>query len=263
MEKIVVLYDQQRETTLCPLQCSRGFGYSPGTQSSTKVWPTRIKLADPRPRPRSGTFLWEMVTACRSRWRSPVKNVNWGDKFLHLSSILPTAGDRSWYAAYTQPRHEKAVAQQLEFKGVEVFCPTFPLESKWKDRTVRIAAPLFPGYVFTRICSSQRALVLSAPGVIRILSANGRPVPIPPAEIEAVRLCLAETTRLERHSIVEGGTRVRVRSGPFLGLEGTVVRQNETCKVLVSIAAIHQAVALELDCDCLEPVPNLDPLKVA
>jgi transcription antitermination factor NusG len=182
---------------------------------------------------------------------------------LHLSSISPIGADHNWYAAYTQPRHEKAVAQQLEFKGVEVFCPTFRLESKWKDRTVRIAAPLFPGYVFARICLSQRALVLSAPGVIRILSANGRPVPIPVAEIEAVRLCLAETTKLERHSIVDGGIRVRVRTGPFLGLEGTVVRQNDTCKVLVSIAAIQQAVALELDCDCLELVPNAGPLKVA
>lgn len=103
---------------------------------------------------------------------------------------------------------------------------------------------------------SQRALVLSAPGVIRIVSANGRPLPIPAAEIEAVRLCVAESPKLERHPIVEGGTRVRVRSGPFLGLEGTVLCQNNKCKVLVSIAAINQAVAVELDCNCLEAVAN-------
>lgn len=176
---------------------------------------------------------------------------------MHSAFIFPVSTERNWFAAYTQPRHEKAVAQQLEMKGIEVFCPTFRVESRWKDRRVHLQAPLFPGYVFTKICQPQRSLVLSAPGVIRILSANGRPVPIPEAEIEAVRLCTAGVTQLERHPIVEGGMRVRVRSGPFFGLEGMVLRHNKTCKVLVSIAAIQQGVAVELDCDCLEPVDDL------
>ncbi len=182
---------------------------------------------------------------------------------MHSSFTSTVPADYSWYAAYTQPRHEKAVAQQLDWKGIEVFCPTFNFESKWKDRRVQIQAPLFPGYVFTRICRSQKGIVLSAPGVIRILSQSGRPVAIPVAEIEAVRLCVAAATKLERHAVVESGTRVRVRSGPFSGLEGTVVRQEGTCKVLVAIAAIHQAVALELDGDSLEPVGKLDPSLVA
>ncbi len=175
---------------------------------------------------------------------------------LSVTDAYRFADAHCWYAAYTHPRHEKAVAEQLKCKDIEVFCPTVAVVSKWKDRKVRLQKPLFPGYVFAMIYLSQTGTVLSTPGVIRILSSRGCPIPIPIAEIEAVRRCTAEPARIERHPVLENGIRVRVRCGPLAGLEGTVARQSKPCKVVISIAAIHQAVALELDDDCLEPVFN-------
>lgn len=164
-----------------------------------------------------------------------------------------------WYAAYTLPRHERAVVEQLARKNIQVFCPMYLEQRKRKDRKVRLQMPLFPGYVFARIALSERVAVMSAPGVIRIVSSNGHPVPIPAAEIEAVRLCLAEATKVQPHPLIEDGMLVRVRTGPFAGLEGRIARASNSCKVVVSIAAVHQAIALEVDEDFLEPVPQVNP----
>src|SRR5271169_2173392 len=97
-----------------------------------------------------------------------------------LPECLPfaAAADVSrWYVAYTYPRHEKSVADQLAHKSVEIFLPTCTKTSRWKDRQVKIVLPLFPGYVFARIPANERLKVVSTPSVIRILSFKGVPAP--------------------------------------------------------------------------------------
>jgi transcription antitermination factor NusG len=159
-----------------------------------------------------------------------------------------------WYAVYTYPRHEKAVAKHLEDAWVEAFLPIFKSRSRWKDRSVEISRPLFPGYVFTRITMGDRSKVMSIPSVVRILSFNGRPAEIPSQEIESVRLCVEYGATLEAHPIPEVGERARVCAGVFEGVEGIVLNRKNKCKVIISLSLIHQAVALEIDSKYLEPV---------
>ncbi len=159
-----------------------------------------------------------------------------------------------WYAVYTYPRHERSVTDQLESKSVEAFLPTFTSQSRWKDRRVEIARPLFPGYVFTRIGLGERVKVVSIPSVIRILSFNGKPAAIPDQEIETIRLCVTGGASLEPCPFFEAGERVRVRSGTFAGAEGIMIHQKNSCKVVISIGLIQQSVALEIDSGQLERV---------
>lgn len=169
---------------------------------------------------------------------------------------ISAVADRSrWYAVYTCPRHEKVVATQLEQKAVEVFLPTFSVMSRWKDRRVRIANPVFPGYVFTRIDLRDRIRVVSTPSVIRIVSFNGMPAPISDQEIDAVRACLAGGI-IEPHPFIAVGERVRVRSGPFEGVTGIVIRRTNQCKLVVSIGLIHQSLALEISPEDLDKVTS-------
>jgi transcription antitermination factor NusG len=171
-----------------------------------------------------------------------------------LISSLAASAIARWFAVYTYPRHEKAVAEQLKFKDVEVFLPTFTIVNRWKDRRVAITNPVFPGYLFARIQLNERITIISTPSVIRILSHNGVPAPVSDQEIEAVRLCLTAGGSVERHPFLQAGERVRVRSGAFEGVEGIVVRRKNQCKLVVSIGAIHQSVALEIEADELERI---------
>jgi len=184
-------------------------------------------------------------------------DVEVGFRSAFLSTTV-SANVPRWYVVYTYPRHERAVADQLAHKSVEAFLPTYTKTSRWKDRRVKLELPLFPGYVFMRICIDQKLKALSIPSVIRILSFNGAPAPLNDADIDAVRLCIGRGAMLQPHSFIAIGERVRVRKGVFEGLEGIVVRHRNSCKLVVTIALIQKAVALELDADCLEHVrPSL------
>lgn len=157
-----------------------------------------------------------------------------------------------WYAVTTQPRHEKAVAEQLEAKSIEHFLPVIPTASRWKDRRVILDRPLFPGYIFTRLELKDRHQVFNIPSVVRMLSFGGAPAIIDDSEIEAVRLCLVYGNQPQPHSFPEAGEFVRVKSGPLQGLEGVVIRQKNQCRIVVSISLIHKSIATEIDAYLLE-----------
>ena len=159
-----------------------------------------------------------------------------------------------WYVAYTYPRHERAVAEQLEHKSVETFLPTFPQISQWKDRKVKLDVPLFPGYVFARIAAQERLKVLSVPGVVRMLSHRGMLAPASDDEIHTLKLCIKDKASLRPHPFLAIGDRVRVREGVLEGVQGIVVRYNNGCKLVVSIALIQQSVSMEIDAHSLEYV---------
>ena len=179
------------------------------------------------------------------------------------SSMLETAGiaiplldafaDREWYAAYTCAQHEKSVSQQIRAKGVEVLLPTAPVERRWKDRVVQLELPLFPGYVFVRMRLEERLKVLSVPSVVRLVSSNGKPAAVDSSEIEAIRSCLTSPSGVQSHPYVAMGSRVRVKCGVLLGVEGIIVRHEAGCRLVVSIQLLHQALAVEIDPADVEP----------
>ena len=159
-----------------------------------------------------------------------------------------------WYAAYTAPRHEKRVAQQMLGYRIDCFLPLYKSIRRWKDRRKQLELPLFPGYVFVRIELGDRLRVLGSPGVVQIVSFNGKPAPLPDAEIEALRSGLIKNAWIEPHPYLKIGRRVRLHSGPMAGVEGIVVRRKDKFRVVLSIDLIMRSVAVEVDEADIEPV---------
>ena len=174
----------------------------------------------------------------------------------------------SWYALYTRHQHEKMVAQTLAGKGFEVFLPLYSAIHRWQDRNKRLSLPLFPGYVFMRTRPDRRAGALTTPGVHYFVPNASRPVPIPPAEIESVRQLTERSTRVEPHPFLKGGDWVRVKAGPFEGVEGMITRWKGVFRLVLSVDLLQQSVAVEVDAFTVEPARRflsnpLAPLKYA
>lgn len=152
-----------------------------------------------------------------------------------------------WYAAYTSANHEKRVAEQLTVREVEHFLPTYSSVRRWKDRRVKLAMPLFPGYVFVRLALRDRLPVLQIPGLARLVGFNGTPTELPDEEIEGLRRGLTAGVRAEPHPFLTVGRRVSVVRGPLAGLQGILVRRKKQARFVVSVELIMRSVAVEID----------------
>ena len=62
-----------------------------------------------------------------------------------------------WYVVYTKPNWEKKVAELLEKKGIEQYCPLNKVQKQWHDRKKTVWEPLFKSYVFVRTDEQSHA----------------------------------------------------------------------------------------------------------
>lgn len=178
------------------------------------------------------------------------------DRALSMPGSL-AQGDHEthWYAAHTCARHEKRVAEQLASRSVELYLPLYETVSRWKDRRVRLLLPLFPGYVFVRLPLSQRLRVLTVPGVVRLVSFNGRPAPLPGEEIEGLRNGLS-ALRARPHPFLTAGRRVQIVDGPLEGMEGILLRRKGLFRVVLSLDLIKSSICVDVDVDSVRALPS-------
>jgi len=165
--------------------------------------------------------------------------------------LVPSA---VWYAAYTNARHEKKVAQQLQERGIEHFLPVYRSVRRWKDRQKELDLVLFPGYVFTRIDIADKLRVLQLPGVVRFVSFNGQPAPLDGEDLNALRNALLQGLRAEHHPYLTVGRRVKVVRGPLAGARGILVRVKTNYRIIISIDAIMRSVSVEINESDIEPL---------
>lgn len=165
-----------------------------------------------------------------------------------------------WFAAYTAPRHEKHVSELLANRGIETFLPLYRTARQWQKRgPVVLELPLFPSYLFVRITPGARISVLGAPGVLSMVGSAREPWPLPDFEIEALRSGV-HLRKVEPHPYLVIGERARIKAGPMAGMEGVLVRRNNSFRLVLTLDGIMQSVSVEVDANDLEPsVPARAP----
>lgn len=161
---------------------------------------------------------------------------------------------RCWLAAYTRSRHERHVADQLRLKNLEFLLPTYQRLARWSDRVQRSEAPLFPGYVFVHVAADERVPVLETVGVVRLVSAAGKPAILRDEDVERLRSCASRSGDVEPHPYLRIGHRVPVKYGPFCGCEGTLVEKQNSLRLVISIDQIMKSVAVNLHGADVEPL---------
>jgi transcription antitermination factor NusG len=166
----------------------------------------------------------------------------------------PNREDLHWYAVRTRSNHEKRVAERLVHRNIDHLLPIYTSLRQWKDRKVSLSMPLFPGYLFARLCVRERLLVLEVPGVAGLVGIGSQPVPLADEEIRAIQGCMKPQSSIVPHPYLNVGKRARVRCGPFQGIEGIVVSTNNETRLVISFNLIQSSVTLEIDQIELEPV---------
>lgn len=145
------------------------------------------------------------------------------------------------------------VCKGLLQKSIQAFLPKLEVWSRRKDRKQRIRIPMFAGYLFVDLPvpdNQSRLNVLTTPGVVRMLGkpVGGQPIPIPEAQIEAIRRLVESKVEMQRITYPKVGENARIIDGPFKGIEGKVLGTDLKKELfVVSIDLLQRSVAIQIE----------------
>lgn len=155
--------------------------------------------------------------------------------------------NKKWFAIYVKSRSEKKVLKLLEDIGIESFLPLITRVKQWSDRKKKVEEPLFRSYLFVNISLSDYYTVLNVNGVVKFITFEKKPVPVPDNQIIAIKEYLNDT---ELHSIdyedFKEGELVRIKSGQMKDLVGRFIKINGKHRVIIDIEAVGQSIPINI-----------------
>jgi transcriptional antiterminator RfaH len=152
------------------------------------------------------------------------KTMNTQATLLSQSTHIVTT--KHWYVIYTKPKHEKKVANKLQSRGIECYCPLKIQSHQWSDRKKKVESPLFNSFLFVRVLEKERNVVFSVSGVVRYLFWCGKAAIVKDYEIETIKHWLNDFDhdQIELREL-KVGQNVKIASGSFMNRNASVVKQ--------------------------------------
>jgi transcription elongation factor/antiterminator RfaH len=152
------------------------------------------------------------------------------------------SGNERWFLVHTLPRSEMRTRIHLEAQGFRIFLPQIfrTIRHARQLRTVRVA--LFPRYVFIVLDLDRWLSVSSTFGVSSMFTCDSRPIAVPTGVVEAfIEQADGANVTLFGDDLRKG-QKVRILSGPFADLVGTLERLDENGRVRVLLQMMGSAV---------------------
>ena len=73
-------------------------------------------------------------------------------------------------------------------------------------------------------------------------------------ELRLLHAALCSGLPVDPYPYLKSGDRCRVVAGPLIGIEGFVVRRKGLCQLVLQVAILGQAAAVEIEADLVEPL---------
>ncbi|RIK85055.1 MAG: hypothetical protein DCC67_04470 [Planctomycetota bacterium] len=171
----------------------------------------------------------------------------WPDDALAEESRL------DWVAVYSKPRQEKALAWDLQHKGVPYFLPMVLRETSSGGRRRRNLYPLFPSYLFVAGGETEQLAALKTNRTVKLVRPDKGGEATLRHELTALAAALANfPDSLELHPRLTPGAPARVRSGPMAGVEGVVIQVGSRHKLWLGISCLGVGATVEIHPDLVE-----------
>jgi len=152
----------------------------------------------------------------------------------------------AWWALYTLSRREKELMRRLLAMEIPFYAPLIARQHRSPSGRPRTSyVPLFSGYVFVFGGDEHRRQALTSNCVSRWL-------PVPDSgqltrDLRQIHRLIECGAPLSPEARLERGNPVRVRSGPFQGLEGSIIKRLDQVRLLVSVRFLQQGASLLIE----------------
>lgn len=175
---------------------------------------------------------------------------------------------KEWYVVNTYSGHENKVKEKLLMRansmGMEdyIFRVVVPEQTVVEQKdgvTKEKVKKMFPGYILVEMIMTDEAwfIVRNTPGVTGFIGSSGKgakPFPLTPQEVDKI-LGSMGMSRLEIGNEINEGDKVKVSTGPFAGMFGTVKSfEVESSMLEVAIDLFGQETIVEIPLAEIEKV---------
>jgi len=183
---------------------------------------------------------------------------------IYPEDLLEMEGDEQepdvgWWALYTLSRREKDLMRKLRGLDVPFYGPIIPKRTRSPAGRIRTSyVPLFTSYVFIYGDEFQRYQSLTTGCVSRHMQVvDGKEFA---RDLRQIHELILAGIPLTLESRLQAGRHVRIRSGPFRGVEGVIIRREGRTRLLVTVNFLEQGASMVLE-DCeVETIGQLTPV---
>jgi len=160
---------------------------------------------------------------------------------------------RCWRAVFTKARNEKALARDLLRWEIPYYLPMVPKRNLVRGKVIYSHVPVFSGYLFMFGSEEERvdslktnrvSVVLDVPDQSRLRG-----------DLRQIHQLIETGAPMTIEQRLAPGRAVRIRSGPFIGVEGVITqRRGGRQRLLVAVQFLQRGVSVEVDDFMVEPI---------
>jgi transcriptional antiterminator RfaH len=159
----------------------------------------------------------------------------------------------TWYVVQTQVNAEAKAARNLVRQGFEIYLPRYLRRRSHARKIEKVAAPLFPRYLFVRIdMATQRwRSIQSTFGVSRLVCNGPDPAPIAQQILSSLKAREDESgyVKLDQRPKFALGAKVRVLAGVFAENLGLFDGLADRDRVAILLDLLGRKVRVSIEAD--------------
>jgi transcription antitermination factor NusG len=110
---------------------------------------------------------------------------------------------------------------------------------------------MFPGYMFIRCTWDEKQEFFRTGHVAGFLEVSDQDALL--KDLLQIKKVIEVSAPVKPHPFAKVGKWVKIKSGPFQGLEGFIVSERTGFRFVVNVRMIKQAVSVDVDAEFLEP----------
>ena len=154
--------------------------------------------------------------------------------------------DMGWWVIYTRSQREKDLMRRLEAMQVPFYSPVTAKRFRSPSGRTRTSfLPVFPNYVFLYGDAEHRYQAMTTNCVCSITNVvEGLRLT---EDLRRIHRLIEQDVPLTLESRLAPGARVRIRSGPLTGMEGTILERKGQVRLLIAVNFIQQGASVLLE----------------
>jgi transcription antitermination factor NusG len=148
-----------------------------------------------------------------------------------------------WEIVHLRSRQEKVLARVLATRAQPFYFPQIEKVVRRNGRNFKSFLPLFGGYLFLRRTDETRKILWSTGVVTRVIGVEDQR--LLDGELKQIRALQEAGASLTPRTDLVAGDRVRIAEGVFSGYTGTLLRERDAVRLVVSITSLSKTVVAE------------------